>query len=213
MHASFPEATIIPLSKFSTVTSSPTIINIDEYPAVESLQAFSEIINLSSILKSPDFIKSKEGYEKAVASALGEKLKWILINDKNNTIDTIQTFKNTCSGRGTFISLDNRRLAGGSLRLNQISIMDCIECSQENRPFLSSILGDTYVSDGLVEAIKAREEFPGFNFVTKDGEFFDANGSISVGSAPENILQIKDEIKDLNNQKHQPLSKDTLIRL
>ena len=148
-----------------------------------------------------DFIKSKEGYEKAVESALGEKLKWILINDKNNTINTIETFKNTCSGRGTFISLDNRRLAGGSLELNQISIMDCIECSQENRPFLSSILGDTYVSDGLVEAIKAREEFPGFNFVTKDGEFFDANGSISVGSAPENILQIKDEIKDLNNQK------------
>ena len=28
--ASLPEATIIPLSKFSTVTSSPTIINIDE---------------------------------------------------------------------------------------------------------------------------------------------------------------------------------------
>jgi len=148
-----------------------------------------------------DFIKSKTGYEKAIESALGEKLKWILINDNKNTIDTIEMFKNTCSGRGTFIPIDNRRLAGGSLELDQPSIMDCIECSQENRPFLASILGDTYVSDSIVDAIKAREEFPNFNFVTKDGEFFDSNGSISVGSAPENILQIKDEINDLNNQK------------
>ena len=30
IHASFPDATIIPFSKFSTETSSPTIINMDE---------------------------------------------------------------------------------------------------------------------------------------------------------------------------------------
>ena len=33
MHASFPDATIIPLNKFSTLISSPTIINMEEYPA------------------------------------------------------------------------------------------------------------------------------------------------------------------------------------
>ena len=58
-HASFPEATIIPLSKSSTLTSSPTIINIDEKPAADKRQAFSEIINLSSRFKSPLDIKSK----------------------------------------------------------------------------------------------------------------------------------------------------------
>ena len=148
-----------------------------------------------------DFVKSKEGYEKAIESALGEKLKWILINNEKNTIDTIEKFKSTCTGRGTFISLDNRKVAGGSLNVNRTRIMDCIECNQENRPFLASILGDTYVTDSILDAIKARDEFPGFNFVTRDGEFFDSNGSISVGSAPDNILQIKDEIKDLNKLK------------
>ncbi len=148
-----------------------------------------------------DFIKSKPGYEKAIESALGEKLKWILINDKENTISTIQKFKETCTGRGTFISLDNRRVAGGSVEIDQKRIMDCIECNQENRPFLASILADTYVTESILEAIKGRDKFPSFNFVTKDGEFFDSNGSISVGSAPDNILQIKDEIKDLNHQK------------
>ena len=59
IHASLPEAIIIPLSKFSTDTSSPIITNIEEYPAVDSLQAFSEIINFSSNFKSPDLIKSK----------------------------------------------------------------------------------------------------------------------------------------------------------
>ncbi|MBT6795852.1 chromosome segregation protein SMC [bacterium] len=148
-----------------------------------------------------DFIKSKTGYEKAIESALGEKLKWILINDKKNTIDTIEKFKSTCTGRGTFIPINNRIQAGGSLDINQTMIMDCIECNQENRPFLASLLGDTYVTETILDAIKAREEFPNFNFVTRDGEFFDSNGSISVGSAPDNILQIKDEIKDLNRLK------------
>ena len=150
-----------------------------------------------------DFIKSKPGYEKAVESALGEKLKWILINDKEDTVTTIEKFKETCSGRGTFISLNNARVVGGSLQINEKRIMDCIECNQENRPFLASILGDTYVADTILDAIKSREKFPSFSFVTRDGEFFDSNGSISVGSAPDNILQIKDEIKDLNNQKIQ----------
>ena len=57
--ASLPDAIIIPLSKFSTETSSPIIINIEEYPDVDNLHALSEIINFSSILKSPDLIKSK----------------------------------------------------------------------------------------------------------------------------------------------------------
>ena len=59
IQASLPEATIIPLKRSITETSSPTIINIDEYPAVDNLHAFSEIKNLSSRLKSPDLIKSK----------------------------------------------------------------------------------------------------------------------------------------------------------
>ena len=59
MQASLPDATIIPLKRFSTDTSSPTIINIDEYPAVDSLQAFSDTINFSSSVSSPFLIKSK----------------------------------------------------------------------------------------------------------------------------------------------------------
>jgi len=101
-----------------------------------------------------DFIKSKTGYEKAIESALGEKLKWILINDKKNTIDTIERFKSTCTGRGTFIPMNNNIQAGGSLNINQTMIMDCIECDQDNRPFLASILADTYVSDTILDAIR-----------------------------------------------------------
>ena len=35
------------------------MINMDEYPEVDKRQAFSETINSSSKLISPDFIKSK----------------------------------------------------------------------------------------------------------------------------------------------------------
>ena len=49
---------MIPLRRSSTDTSSFTITNIEEYPEVESLHAFSEIINFSSSERSPDLIKS-----------------------------------------------------------------------------------------------------------------------------------------------------------
>ena len=148
-----------------------------------------------------DYIRPKDGYEKAVESALGEKLKWILISDHGDTIATIKEFKENCTGKGTFISLDNRKVAGASTNLNCKTIMDCIDCDQQNRPFLASIFGDTYIVDNVADALMERRNNPGCNFVTTDGEFFDSNGSITVGSAPDSILQIKDEIRNLSNQK------------
>ena len=45
--ASLPETIIMPFNNSSTVTESFTIINIDEYPLWDSLQAFLETINSS----------------------------------------------------------------------------------------------------------------------------------------------------------------------
>ncbi|MEC9382198.1 MAG: AAA family ATPase [Thermodesulfobacteriota bacterium] len=148
-----------------------------------------------------DYIKPNDGYKKAVESALGEKLKWILINDKRDAVSTIEEFKRNCDGKGTFISLGYTKIAGANTSLDYKQIMDCIDCHTENRPFLASIFGDTYVVETIKDALNARDENPGCNFVTKDGEFFDANGSITVGSAPDSILQIKEEIKELMTQK------------
>jgi len=148
-----------------------------------------------------DYIKPKSGYKKAVESALGEKLKWVLINDNVNPITTINEFKKTCTGKGTFISTDYPRIAGASADLDYKQIMECVECTKDDRPFLASIFGDTYVVDEIVDALKARESNPDSNFVTKDGEFFDSNGSITVGATPDSILQIKEEIKNLSNQQ------------
>ena len=65
-----------------------------------------------------DYIRPKDGYEKAVESALGEKLKWILISDHGDTVATIKEFKENCTGKGTFISLENTRVAGASTNVN-----------------------------------------------------------------------------------------------
>ena len=148
-----------------------------------------------------DYIKPKDGYKQAIESALGEKLKWILINDDRDAVSTIEQFKKDCNGKGTFISLAHTKIAGANTNLDYEQIMDCIDCTTENRPFLASIFGDTYVVEDIKDALAAREENPGCNFVTKDGEFFDSNGSITVGFAPDSILQIKEEIKNLMNQK------------
>ena len=50
---------IVIASGNSCVPGTPTITNIDEYPDVDNLQAFSDIINFSSNLKSPASINSK----------------------------------------------------------------------------------------------------------------------------------------------------------
>ena len=71
--------------------------------------------NIEGILS--DYIKPINGYEKAVESALGEKLKWILIDNSENTISAIEKFKQNSNGRGTFIPLDMRTHSGGSASL------------------------------------------------------------------------------------------------
>ena len=48
----------MPFKRFSTVILSFGIINIDEYPCLDILQALVEIINLSSNFISPFFISS-----------------------------------------------------------------------------------------------------------------------------------------------------------
>ena len=152
--------------------------------------------NIEGILS--DFIKPMPGFEKAVESFMGEKLKWILIKNSDNTISAIEEFKQSSNGRGTFVPLDYRTHSGASSAPEFKNIIDCIECNTENRPFLASIFGETYVVDTIKDAINSKKDYPSLNFVTKDGEYFDSNGSITVGSAPDNIIQIKEEIKKLN---------------
>ena len=155
--------------------------------------------NIEGILS--DYIKPKPGFEKAIEAALGEKLKWILIDQSENTLSAIDEFKKQFSGRGTFIPMDSTRYMGGSTSIHHRNIVDCLDCSNDSRPFLATIFGETYVVDDIKDALNARREYCNFNFVTKDGEFFDSNGSITVGSAPDNIIQIKEEIKKLNTDK------------
>ena len=90
---------------------------------------------------------------------------------------------------------------GGSTSIHHRNIVDCLDCSNDSSRFLATIFGETYVVDDIKDALNARREYCNFNFVTKDGEFFDSNGSITVGSAPDNIIQIKEEIKKLNTDK------------
>ena len=99
-----------------------------------------------------DYIKPKDGYKQAIESALGEKLKWILINDDRDAVSTIEQFKKDCNGKGTFISLAHTKIAGANTNLDYEQIMDCIDCTTENRPFLASIFGDTYVVEDIKDA-------------------------------------------------------------
>ena len=59
IQASLPDTIIIPFNKFSTLTLSLGIINIEENPFEDILQAFFDTLNFSSNFKSPFLIKSK----------------------------------------------------------------------------------------------------------------------------------------------------------
>ena len=148
-----------------------------------------------------DFIKPKPGYESCIESSLGEKLKWILVDDNESVVTAIEEFKKSSKGRGTFMSTDIKIQMGASTSIPYKHIMECLECKIEHRPFFANIFSETYVVDNIKDAIKARNYYSGINFVTLNGEFFDSNGSITVGSAPDNIIQIKEEIKELNIKK------------
>jgi chromosome segregation protein len=144
-----------------------------------------------------DFISVPEGYERAVEAALGDKIKWILVEENARALKAIDSLRERSLGRGTFISARSDEalaLSNGnpvSARpLSDIVTLDNKLGSIEN------ILKNVYMVSTIDEALRLRPG-GGASFVTAEGDCLHADGAISGGTAQPGVLERKREIENL----------------
>ncbi len=139
-----------------------------------------------------DVLKTPAEYETAVEAVLGEKLQSIIVESYPDTLDAIRYLQETQAGRGSFIPLKPNSSPLPPLSLNGNpavvgKMLDMIECKDEYRTIVETLLGNVVMVQDLDAAVKMHEDEK-FNSitVTRNGEMIDAQGLVTGGSLEKN---------------------------
>lgn len=157
-----------------------------------------------------NFITTKVKYLKAIESALGSSLQFIVCQNEKSALDAIQYLKSEEKGRATLLPLD---------RINDIKIdspridlkdypeamgwaSDLVECEQNFKKIADLLLANVILVETLNEALRLSSRIePGFHLVTLEGEIIRTEGSLSGGSPKKiSLLGRELEIQRLEEQ-------------
>ncbi len=156
-----------------------------------------EILGLIS-----DFISVPKGYERAVEAAFGDKLKWVLVKEKEEALKAIESLRELSIGRSTFIPIDFSRKGNGDFKKNGEDILplwEMVKVEGMDSNVIENMVKGVFVVSSLREAITLREEMDeGSSFVTLEGDLLDSSGAISGGFPTEGVFERKREIEELS---------------
>ncbi len=148
-----------------------------------------------------DFISVEKGYERAIEAALGEKLKWVFVKEREAAISAVESLRELSVGRGTFIPVTSN-FNNGVFNNNGSSafpLLDKVMVEGLDREIFESMLKGVFIVKSLKEGLELRDEMGGgASFVTLEGDFLDTTGAISGGFATEGVFERKREIEELS---------------
>lgn len=181
----------------------------------------SEDSSFSEFQPVSDVVEVEPGYEVAMESALGQRLQMLLAQDPKASVDAIQYLKNSRSGRSSFLSVDSSRQdmteqTPAGLEGVKVLLRDVVKSKPEFEKSVSYFVDNVAVVEDLNRAVELRSEFPGWTFVTVDGDSVTSEGVISGGSkesSESGILYRKNQIKELTAQKDEWAGKLSLAQL
>jgi chromosome segregation protein len=146
-----------------------------------------------------DFIMVPEGFERAVEAALGDKIKWILVEENDRALKAIASLRERSLGRGTFVSAKSDEvlaMSNGNY-VNAKPLSDIVTLDNK-LGIIESMLRNIYMVPTINEALTLRSGMGrGASFVTAEGDFLHADGAISGGTAQPGVLERKREIENL----------------
>ncbi len=150
-----------------------------------------------------DFISVPEGYEKAVETALGDTLKWILVDESSDAIKAIGSLKQDSIGRGTFVSVKDERIDTEIYKNtgDMKSLFDIVQIENIRSSIIERALKRVFLAHSLDEALAAKKGAnDSSSFVTTEGDFLHSNGAISGGPTQPGVLERKREIENLGSE-------------
>ena len=179
-----------------------------------------------------NLIQVKPGYEKALEAVLGGQLQNIIIESSSDVKKTIEFLKENKLGRVTFLPMDT--ISGKDLSYSDSGLIaiDAVDYDQCYKNIFSYLLGRTVIVEDMNQALAISKKYKhAFKIVTKEGEIFNAGGSITGGSLFSsnsiftrrkqiteyeqmlNVLNIKIQETKLAFEQNTKLSDELKIRL
>ncbi|MEK6772824.1 MAG: chromosome segregation protein SMC [Bdellovibrionota bacterium] len=150
-------------------------------------------------------------YEVAMEAALGNRLQMLLSSDSNQALEAVGYLKENKSGRSSFISEDATAVSGRSEAPAgetgvQALLKDVVRSHEKYQSTVSYLLDGVAIVDSIRTALGLRSRYPGWTFVTMDGDTLSADGVLTGGasdSADTGVLKRRREIKEYTQKKHE----------
>lgn len=163
-----------------------------------------------AMLPVSDVVKVPEEYEVAMEAALGGRLQVLLTEDQGESLGALDYLKDNNSGRSSFFSLEGDSDANTDSTPSGEGVVnllkDVVEAPDKYGNAVQLLLKDVAIVDSVRTALRLRPGFPGWTFVTRDGDTLTADGVLTGGaqdSADSGILKRKREIQELTQRKEE----------
>jgi chromosome segregation protein len=167
-----------------------------------------------------NLITTQKEYLKAIESALGESLQFVVCRYVGSALEAIRYLKENQNGGATFLPLDkieNINLGQKKVDLQDFEgtvgwASDLVHYKEEFRKIVGLFLGNVILIKTLEDCLKISQKIPaGFHLVSLDGEVISSKGSISGGSPKEisilgrelEMQRIKDQFTKLKEKRDQ----------
>ena len=148
-------------------------------------------------------------YEVAMEAALGSKLQMLLSNRQNDAVEAVDYLKSNQSGRSSFYSQDNQNFinpqGNPENESGVLALLNKVVTSEEQfSASIQNILAGVAIVENIRTALKLRANYPGWTFVTAEGDTLSPDGILTGGakeSAESGVLKRRREIKELSDRK------------
>ena len=163
-----------------------------------------------------DLITVDHRYATLVEAALGEAEQSIVIDRRQDVLDSLERLEETLEGRAGFLPLDSLQPAQRAADLvghaGVVARMaDLVTTEAALRPVVECLLGNTLLVEDLSAAMRlsggslaryGRGSLAGLRFVTLSGETVEADGRMSLGrlTARAGLISRKSELRELDVQ-------------
>lgn len=148
-------------------------------------------------------------YEIAMEAALGTRLQMLLTQNSDQAVSAVDFLKENKNGRASFaLGEGSNQSRSQALQAGDSGVVallkNVVRTSENFQPTVEKILDGVAVVDSIRAALDLRAQYPGWTFVTLDGDTLTADGVLTGGaseSADSGMLKRRREIKELSQQK------------
>jgi len=162
-----------------------------------------------------DRISCPPEWTEALASALGERIQYVLVTDEQAGCEALKILQSEKLGRATVFPIatvssmnESRAVHSRAANLDGVSgvvgrLSDVVECEVGDRPLVERLLADVWIVEDLQQALKVHRDsqFAGW-LVTANGELVSPEGAMTGGSGEDpgaHIITMKREVRGLEH--------------